>query len=229
MAGYRYELKYMVSEAEAELLAIRLRLTMDIDPHAVKNNGTYFIRSLYFDDPWDSAVEDKVAGVEFRDKFRIRIYNLSPKAIKLERKHKNGQFIKKDSLKLSKDECDAMAAGNYAFMLKRKEPIAREFYGEFVTRGLKPKVLVDYDREPFIYNVQNVRVTIDRDIRTGMRCTDLFSAQAPTYPATEFFGQCIVEVKFNEYLPGYIRSLLQMNNSVHMAASKYLYCRQYNV
>ena len=92
---YRHEIKYLISLGEAEFLATRLRLTLSQDPHAVKNGGTYFIRSLYFDTPFEKAVGEKADGVEFRDKYRIRIYDMSDKVIKFERKHKNGQFIGK--------------------------------------------------------------------------------------------------------------------------------------
>ena len=226
---YRHELKYVVSLGEAELLATRLRMTMAQDPHAAKNGGTYFIRSLYFDDPYDTAVEEKVAGVEFRDKYRIRIYNLSPSSIKLERKHKNGQFILKHSVALSREECDALTAGDFSFLLYRKEPFAKEMFAAMRLKNLRPKVLVDYDREPFVFPEQDVRVTFDRNVRTAMRCTDLFSPRAITYPATEYQDCCILEVKFNQYLPSYVRMLLQLNAAQHTAASKYLFCRQYDV
>ena len=227
MAGYRHELKYVLTEAEAALLATRLRLTLPLDPHAQASGGTYHIRSLYFDDFYDTAVEEKIAGVEFRDKYRIRIYNLSDKDCKLERKHKNGAFIKKDSVKLKRAEAEALAAGNFGFLLNRKETFAKEMYGAFRTKGLKPKVLVDYVREPFLFPHEDVRVTLDRDIRTGHRCTQLFDKGAVTIPAQEFSQCCILEVKFNRYLPSYVRTLLQVNAAQHTAASKYIYCRQF--
>ena len=126
-AGYRHELKYIISEADAELLAIRLRNALRPDPYA--KDGSYFIRSLYFEDPFDTAVSEKVDGVEYRDKWRIRVYNLSDRTIKLERKHKSGQYIRKDSLSLSRRECNALCAGAYGFLLHRNEPFAHEAYG----------------------------------------------------------------------------------------------------
>lgn len=224
--GYRHELKYIISEADAELLAIRLRNALKPDPHA--KQGGYFIRSLYFDDPFDSAVVEKVNGVEYRDKWRVRIYNLSDKTIKLERKHKNGQFIKKDSLTLNRRECDALCAGACGFLLHRDEPFAKEAYGDFVTKHLRPKVIVDYDREPFVFPLEDVRITLDRNIRTGMYSTALFNPNTITYPATEFMGQCVLEVKFNAGLAPYVMELLQLNAAQRSAASKYLYCRQYD-
>lgn len=225
---YRHELKYIVSEADAELLAIRLRAALPKDPNAAKTGGGYLIRSLYFDDPYNVAVEEKVAGIEFRDKWRIRIYNYSDRTIKLERKHKNGQYIRKDSLPLTRRECNALIGGVPGFLLHREEPFAKEAYGAFVSQGLRPKVLVDYDREPFVFPVEDVRITIDRNIRTGYLCTDLFNAHAVTYPATSFMGQCILEVKYNAYLDPYVAHLLELPAAMKSAASKYLYCRQYD-
>ena len=225
--GYRHELKYVISDADAELLAIRLNAALSPDAHAAKTGG-YHIRSLYFDDPYDSAVEEKVAGVQYRDKWRIRIYNFSDRVIKLERKHKNGSFIRKDSLSLSRRECNALLGGAYTFLLYRQEPFAKEAYAALRTEGLKPKVLVDYYRQPYVFPLEDVRITLDRNIRTGYLSTDLFNPHTITYPATELMGQCVLEVKYNAYLDPHIASMIQLPSSLKTAASKYLFCRQYD-
>ena len=108
--GYRHEMKYLLAPDEAEFLAVKLRKTLTCDPHAGKT-GKYLIRSLYFDTPYERAVSEKVSGVEFRDKYRIRIYNYSDKTIKFERKHKNGSLIKKESVSLTRSQCEAVLAG----------------------------------------------------------------------------------------------------------------------
>ena len=217
-----------MSPGEAEFLATRLRLTLSQDPYAARNGGKYLIRSLYFDTPYERAVEEKVSGVEFRDKYRIRIYNFSDKTIKFERKHKNSQFIKKDSLGLTRAQCDAVLNGETEFLLHRKEPFARELYAAIRTEYLRPRVLVDYEREPFVFPLEDVRITFDRNVRTSMRCTELFNPHVLTYPATEYGDCCILEVKFNKYLPGYVRDLIQVGAASHVAASKYLVCRQFD-
>lgn len=154
---------------------------------------------------------------------------MSDSAIKLERKHKNDSYIKKDSIALTRAQCDAILSSEYSFLLHRKETMAHEFYAAFRTNWLKPKVLVDYDREPFIFPEEDVRVTFDRNVRTSMRPQDIFDRNAITYPAMEDPDCCILEVKFNKYLPAYIRTLLQVNAATHTAASKYLFCRQFDV
>lgn len=226
--GYRHELKYVISDADAELLSIRLGAAMTPDPYAARTGGGYYIRSLYFDDPYDSAVGEKVAGVQYRDKWRIRIYNFSDRVIKLERKHKNGQFIKKDSLSLTRNQCEALIAGEFTFLLYINNPFAKEAYAALRTEGLRPKVIVDYYRQPFVFPLEDVRITLDRNIRTGYLSTDLFNAKTVTYPATELLGQCVLEVKYNNYLDPYIAQLIQLPASLKTAASKYLFCRQYD-
>ncbi|MBQ1632877.1 MAG: polyphosphate polymerase domain-containing protein [Clostridia bacterium] len=226
--GYRHELKYVISDADAELLAIRLNAAMKPDPYAQKTGGGYHIRSLYFDDAYDAAVSEKVAGVQYRDKWRIRIYNFSDRVIKLERKHKNGQFIKKDSLSLTRNQAEALIAGEFTFLMHLNSPFAKEAYAALRTEGLRPKVLVDYYRQPFVFPLEDVRITLDRNIRTGYLCTDLFDPHAITFPATELIGQCVLEVKYNNFLDPYVAELIQLPASLKTAASKYLFCRQYD-
>ncbi|MEA5059498.1 MAG: polyphosphate polymerase domain-containing protein [Clostridia bacterium] len=225
---YRHELKYFISQGEYTLLSNRLRLTMEQDPHARKNGGEYFIRSLYFDDPLDSAFREKMRGNDNRDKVRLRIYNMAQDGGKLECKHKKESYIYKQSLSLSRLECDMLLAGNFRFLLERPEPFAHEMFRAFATAYLKPVVLVDYDREPYVYPFQNVRVTFDKNLRTGLRDTRIFSDGVVTYPALEGYDM-VMEVKFNEHLPAYIHELIQCNAHARSAISKYCLCRKFEV
>jgi hypothetical protein len=225
---YRHELKYVISEGEHKLLSTRIKGCLRQDRHAAANGGEYFIRSLYFDDPFDTAVWEKASGDSSRDKFRIRIYNLSDSAIKLERKHKEGQYVKKDGVSLSREECDAILSGNIECLRSNPNPYATQFYGIFKANHLKPKVLVDYTREPYVFPAEDVRITFDKNVRTAMRCTDLFNPNAVTYPVWELRNCMILEIKFNETLPQYVRELLTLGAAERVAASKYVFCRQYD-
>ena len=225
---YRHELKYIISEGEHAILSRRLKQCLKQDYHAAINGGEYHIRSLYFDDPWDSAVYEKTAGLDSRDKFRIRIYNYSDAAIKLERKHKENSYIKKDSVSLTRAECDRLLKGDIRVLYEKDAPMAQTFYGIFRTRALKPRVLVDYTREPFVFPAEDVRITFDKNIRTGMRAVDLFNPDVPTYPVWDLKDCMILEVKFNESLPSFIQTLIQPGAALRTAASKYLYCRQFD-
>lgn len=226
--AYRHELKYYISESEYKLLSRKLSLTMEQDQYAKENGGMYLIRSLYFDDWNDSALREKFNGVDNRDKIRIRIYNMSDAAIKLECKHKSSGYICKQSLLISREECDALAAGNYRFLYHRSERFARRLYAEFATRRLRPVVLVDYTREAYVFPLQNVRVTFDKNIRTAYRSADLFNDRLPTYAADDSVHM-VLEIKFNEYLPSHIGSLLQIESHTRSAISKYCMCRKYEI
>ena len=224
---YRHELKYIISEGEHKLLATRIKACLKQDYYASLSGGEYLIRSLYFDDPFDSALWEKASGVGSRDKFRIRIYNYSDSAIKLERKHKEGQYIKKDSVSISREDCDEILRGKFECLKRNPDPFAMQFYGIFVSNHLRPKVLVDYTREPYVFPAEDVRITFDKNVRTALRCTDLFNPNVVTYPVWDLRNCMILEVKFNESLPLYVQELLTLGSSQRTAASKYVFCRQY--
>lgn len=226
--GYRHELKYYITLGEYELLRRKLSLTMERDAFAKKNGGEYFIRSLYFDDRDDSAFREKLSGIDERDKFRIRIYDMRDDVIKLECKHKSNGYIKKQSIGLSRKEYEKLMSGDRLFLLNRPEPFARRMYLEFAQRALKPAVIVDYTREAFIFPMEDVRVTFDKNVRTGLRSVDMFNAGIPTYPVIDDYGM-VLEIKFNRFLPTYIRSLLQLEASQRSAISKYVLCRRFEL
>ncbi len=226
--GYRHELKYYITSGEYELLQRKLSLTMERDAFAKKNGGEYFIRSLYFDDRDDSAFREKLSGIDERDKFRIRIYDMRDDVIKLECKHKSNGYIKKQSIGLSRKEYEKLISGDRLFLLNRPEPFARRMYLEFAQRALKPAVIVDYTREAFVFPMEDVRVTFDKNVRTGLRSVDMFNAGIPTYPVIDDYGM-VLEIKFNRFLPTYIRSLLQLEASQRSAISKYVLCRRFEL
>lgn len=218
---FRHELKYLISEAEKEVLIRRLSPFMRADAHA-RGEG-YMIRSLYFDDRFERAYEEKLSGVESRKKYRIRIYDYSDQVIKLECKHKEGQYIHKTAAALTREETQAIIDGRYAFLLGRKEPLCREFYFECALNKMAPKVVVDYDRIPFVYPYGDVRITFDCGVRAGLFVDNIFDRTLPVASVMEP-GMLIMEVKFTEYLPELIRRLLPVADSAYMAYSKYTMC-----
>ena len=218
---YRHELKYQISEREADLVRRRLSECMEIDRHAA--GGSYLIRSLYFDDIWDSAYRDKQAGTVSRKKYRIRIYNNSDDHISLECKSKRGSYILKRSALIDRDELFRILKGDHGFLLEREEEVLREFYTACVSEGLRPSVIVDYDRTPFVYGPGTVRITFDEHVRAGFLSFDLFDSTIPMFETFEP-GKLIMEVKYTEYLPEEIRDLLEPASSIQMSASKFVLC-----
>lgn len=226
--GYRHELKYYITRGDYTLLSRKLKSTLQQDEYAKKRGGEYTIRSLYFDDLNDSAFREKLDGVDNRDKFRIRIYNMQDNDIKLECKHKDNGYIKKQSLFISRHEYEKLLVGDNRFLLERGTPFARRMFAEFVTRPLKPRVIVDYEREAYTFPVEDVRVTFDKNVRTGYRGVDLFSTTMPTYRVIDDYDM-VMEVKFNRYLSTYVRALIQMDAHQRSAVSKYCLCRKFEL
>ena len=183
----------------------------------------YMIRSLYFDDMWDTSYNEKMMGVEDRCKWRIRCYDCSDASIKLERKLKRGAYIHKDSASLTRQETEAIIAGDYAFLLTKPAPLCREFFYECRTKLYKPKVIVDYDREPLILKEGDVRITFDSHIRAAIGSFDIFDPTLPTLETLEP-DKLVLEVKFTEFLPALVHKLLPLGGQEFTAVSKYTLC-----
>lgn len=220
---FRHEWKHEINLCDMYTLRQRLRTVMQPDPYAA--GGKYFIRSLYFDNISDKALREKLDGVNCREKFRIRYYNGDTSLIRLEKKSKLNGLGSKQSAVLSAQEAQAVVDGDYSFMAECNRPLVQELYSKMMSQGLRPKTIVDYTREPFIYAPGNVRVTIDYDIRTGLLCTDFLNPDCITIPAGN--APIILEVKWDEFLPSVIRDIVQLESRHTAAFSKYAACRIY--
>ncbi len=220
---YRHEYKHEISAAD--MLTIRQRLKAVARPDANAIDGKYFIRSLYFDSPSDKALREKIDGVNRREKFRIRCYNHDTSFIRLEKKSKLNGLGNKQSAVLRAEEVQDIIEGRINWMLDSKRPLVQELYAKMLAQGLRPKTIVDYTREPFIYPPGNVRVTLDYNIRTGLYSTDFLKPDCITLPAKD--APIILEVKWDAFLPELIRELIQVGNRRSAAFSKYAVCRIY--
>ena len=223
----RHELKYFINPAELEALRARLRGALTLDSHCV-GGKPYVIRSLYFDDIEDSAFYDKQSGVMHRDKYRIRIYRYSDKEIFLERKRKLGDLIQKSSVQITRRLCDQLIEGNPAGLHKSSNALLQDVYVQMRTRLLRPRVIVDYAREAYLHPAEEVRITFDKQLRTGLYQTDLFNPHVPTISPFDH-PVMILEVKYNRVLPPYIADILSFAcpEAVQSAVSKYTLCRRY--
>lgn len=218
---FRHELKHDISMSDMIAIRQRLRAVAKTDTHAV--DGKYLIRSLYFDTPEDKALIEKQSGVSRRQKFRIRYYNGDTSFIHLEKKSKTAGLGTKVSALISKEQAKQILDGDIDWMKEASEDVIREFYARIRSERLEPKAIVDYTREPFIYGPGNVRVTLDYDIRTGLYNTDFLDTECITVPAVQ--GICILEVKWDNFLPGIIRDAVQLPYARTEAFSKYEACR----
>jgi len=224
----RHELKFLITRTQLEVLRRTVGTVLKTDPNAAKNGGSYFIRSLYFDTVFDDALYDKIAGVKDRDKYRIRIYNMQDKDIFMECKTKVGNLISKRSVKISRDLAEQLMTGDPSGLENTQSGLLRDIYREMRTRLLHPVVIVDYEREAYLHPAEEVRITFDMRVRSGLNSIDLFNPKVPTVPVLEH-DETILEVKYNRVLPPYIVDLLSFAcpEAVQTAVSKYTLCRKY--
>ena len=215
---FRHEVKHSVSYADRLVLEGKLSAVMKPDCH-VRKDGTTFIRSLYFDTPYDACLNEKRDGVNRRDKYRIRYYDNDPSYMKLEKKSKQGELTSKVFCLISEDEVRRILAGDILWMLTDSRPLISELYMQMRTRLLKPKSIVDYTRRPFVCDAGNVRVTLDYDIRTCAEPMEFLNPAAVTIPGT--FGTTVLEVKWDEYLPHIIRDAVNLKGVLRGPFSKY--------
>lgn len=224
--SYRHELKYQISPADHHALRQRLRAVMKRDPHTGAD-GLYTIRSVYFDNYGDKALREKVNGVQKREKFRIRYYNDDFSFITLEKKIKHNDLCMKIDAPLTVEEYRRILREPGPWMLEHPDGLVRELYCKMKTQQLRPRVLVSYVREPYIYQAGNVRVTFDSHIRTSLFERDFAEGTPPDISATDAPGDTILEVKFDAFLPEVIRGLLQVGTLRQQAFSKYGACRRF--
>ncbi len=221
--NYRHEIKHEISYEDLLVIRQRLRAVAKPDPHAL--DGKYLIRSLYFDNPGDTALREKLDGVNRREKFRIRYYNNDTSFIKLEKKCRlNGLGTKLDA-PLTASEAQSVVDGDTDWMAESEYGLIRELYSKMKYRLLRPKTIVDYTREPFIFAPGNVRVTFDYNIRTGLNCTDFLNPGCITVPAGD--APILLEVKWDAFLPTIIKDAVRTEGRRASAFSKYAQCRIY--
>lgn len=220
---YRHEWKHEINQADLLVLRQRLKAITSPDPHAI--DGKYMIRSLYFDNAADKALQEKLDGVSRREKFRIRYYNGDTSVLRLEKKSRAGGLGKKQSVSLTTVQVQDIVNGCVDWMRDSEEGLIRELYVKMRIQGLRPKIIVDYIREPFVFDPGNVRVTLDHDIRTGFRCGDFLNPDCVTVPAGD--APIILEVKWDSFLPDIIRDAVRLPGRRVTAFSKYAQCRIY--
>ena len=222
----RQELKYELGRGEYAAISARCRAVMHSDPHTGPD-GTYHIQSLYFDDLGDTALLQNYSGVSNREKFRIRLYNGDPSTLHLEKKVKYGGLGRKYACPMTGEELDRLLEGDLTWMMDPGRPLMEELYCRMKNDLLRPRTIVSYHREPYIYAPGNVRVTFDYDIRSGICSRDMLSGRTLLVPVHP--DRVIMEVKYDAFLPDIIRMIVQEGTPRARAFSKYAACRQYDI
>lgn len=218
---YRHELKHYINIIDCMELRSRLKHIAKRDPNA-NEDGTYKIRSLYFDNYEDKAVTDKLSGQSRREKFRFRYYGDNISFIRLEKKSKMNKGCYKEAVVVATDQCSKIINGCYDNLLSHESPLLSELYVKIRNQNLRPRMIVDYIREAYIYTAGNVRITIDSDIRSSSNVTGFLTPDIPTIPSV---GSIILEIKFDDFLPDIIRDVVQIGSRHTTEFSKYVVAR----
>ena len=222
---YRHELKYQITDVQVQLLKNRINHLIPADRHAGPT-GAYTIRSLYFDDYENRCFRENEDGTDPREKFRIRIYNHSTDRIMLECKRKERGKTHKSSCPLTLEQTRTLMEGKPLPDIGSQHPVLRKLTLLMLTRRMRPVVIVEYDRIPYVYKNGNVRITLDTNIRSSGAVETFLDERIPSRPVMAH-GQQLLEVKYDEYLPDFIYRNLQLHSLRQTAFSKYYICRKY--
>lgn len=221
---YRVEDKYDCDEMEMKILQARVGAVLRADDNQKDTLG-YRITSLYFDDLYDTCLHDTVSGVAMRRKYRIRIYNNSLDTIKLEVKYKRYNKVHKQSVRISREQMEAFLHGRCVEDAGVSEDNPITIFNTAISqRGLRPRVIVEYDRKAYVFRSGNVRITFDRNIKSSREVFGFGTKNLTFTPLRETDG--ILEVKFDEFLPGFIAQLLELGDMNQTSYSKYRLCRE---
>lgn len=219
---YRHELKYIISSNSAEMLKIYLSKIMCTDSNSFNEDFTYKIRSLYFDNDSSEAYYEKLNGVLYRSKYRIRYYNNDDSFIRLECKMKHNNLTSKKQVTITREICDKIM--NNEIDNIESDGLLKEFLDDIKRKHLKPSIIVDYERLAYTYPISDVRITFDSKIKSGRYDYELFDYDFPTYNVIKD-NEVVLEVKFNEVLPESIAIILSMIPTCRQAISKFALCR----
>lgn len=227
MRRYRHEYKYIIDETQENILYALAQGILLRDSH-VQEDGMYTIRSLYFDDPYDSCFYENMNGTDPRSKFRIRYYNSDTTQIRLEKKSKQRGMTNKISCSLTREECLQLMQGQQITPTEEMPEVKAEILRQMQMRLLLPKVIVTYDRIPFVYSAGNVRITFDKNITASKEISLFLDGNYRQRPIMAY-SQSVLEVKWDELLPLHIQKILQLDTLQWSAFSKYYMCRHYNL
>lgn len=227
MSGFRHEYKYVCSLEKMEYIKSSVSALLEMDLYAKEQSG-YVVRSVYFDDYYDTCFKENMYGVDPREKFRIRIYNADSSRINLELKKKQRGKTKKISCTLTKGVCEEILQGGVPDMSAIDSALYRKFCSQMQMKRMVPKIIVEYDRVPYIYKDGNVRITFDKNIRSSIQYSNFFKKDLFFRPVMEI-NKHLIEIKYDEILPDFIDQMVSHEDLRQNSFSKYFLCRKYSL
>lgn len=216
---YRFEYKYLLSKNQKELLKVKIGDLLRVDKNAAEFGG-YNIRSIYLDNYKNTSLNQVINGISDREKYRIRFYNCNSSYIALEKKKKTNNMTIKTSCKITKEQLENIINNKNLVISKENPKLLNELYLKMKTQRYRPVCIIEYDRVPYIYNAGNVRITLDYNISVSYDFSNAFSKKLPVIPIMNR-DRALLEVKFNDFIPDFIRWRLQLNTLTRTSYSKY--------
>ena len=218
----RREYKYFLDEAQTALVRLKADCLLLHDPH-VRADGTYFVSSLYFDDIHDSCLNDCVLNNEIRSKYRIRCYNSDPSSLFLEKKSKEYGYSHKEVCPITEEEFRGILRGELPEIRGSDSSIRKRLLSDLFVLGLRPKLIVSYDRAAYTYDAGNLRLTVDGGLCSSSEVDAFLSGDYMRRPVYSV-GQSLLELKWSELIPRHIYDAFSLDSLTRTAFSKYLIC-----
>lgn len=218
----RLELKYIINYFQYISIEKSLGKVLKEDKH--NEIGGYMIRSLYFDDYSNSDFYNKLSGIENRKKIRLRVYDYNSPKAKLEIKRKHGEKQEKKAVIINKEDAKQLIKCNYEVLKKYNSKTADTIYNIMKINRMKPVVLIEYKRKAFIHPINNIRITLDKEIRSNEYDFDIFDENLVLTP-TEEYNTNILEIKYNDFIFKWITDLFKPYNLERQSYSKYIISR----
>lgn len=217
---YRSEWKYC--EGEAELLAVKERVSAVLEHDSFAGEtGKYEIHSLYFDDYKDTCARENVDGEGKRFKYRIRYYGDNSEKLWLEKKEKKNNYCHKRKCAVSVEEYKAILEGRAMDVFwNTEDKLLKEFCIDIVTKRFVPRVIISYEREAFVELISNVRITFDYNVSASDQVESFLEGNYLRVPILDK-KKHVLEVKFDDVLPSYLKGILQVNVLGQRSFSKY--------
>lgn len=220
----RQENKYLISLSDFYQCKSLLERVIEPDKHTLENNY-YNVCSLYFDSIDDKDYTEKLDGVEIRRKIRLRNYGAHNDFALLEMKQKQGNYQKKRSLRLGKEDASRLIKGDYSILLKYNAPFALECYAIMSMQCYRPATVVRYKRTAFTAKENKIRITFDHDVVASESDFNIFSNSLNLFPVLDPY-MVILEVKYNGFLLSYIKDIINPYANSQISVSKYCLARK---
>ena len=217
MTFKRYEMKYMLTQAQKEALLQVMEPYMALDQY-----GRTTIQNLYYDTDSFRLVRRSMERPEYKEKLRVRSYGTAKEMdnvfVEIKKKY-DGVVYKRRIVLPAREAALYLKSG----LLTKPSQISREINWLRNRLPLKPKVFIGYDREAYagIKGIENpeLRVTFDTNLRYREDRLDLRKGD-DGYPLLDS-GKILMEIKIPGAAPLWLARLLS-ENDIHMTSfSKY--------